>query len=70
MILSFQEKSLKKFMEFKDKGKTIVLASHGQSHMQKCDKVIWIHDGVIRRYGDPEQVIEEYQNFAAEKKGS
>ena len=66
----FQEKSLKKFMEFKDKGKTIVLASHGQYHMQNCDKVIWLHDGVIRRYGDPTQIMEEYRNFAAEKKSS
>jgi len=68
--IAFQEKSFKKFMEFKEKGKTIVFVSHGRYHMQNCDKVIWLHDGVIRRYGDPTQIMEEYRNFAAEKESS
>lgn len=67
--ISFQEKSFNAFMEFKRKGKTIVFVSHAIDQIQRlCDKVIWIHDGIICGYGDPVHVVEEYKQFATDKK--
>jgi homopolymeric O-antigen transport system ATP-binding protein len=65
----FQEKSFDAFMEFKKRGKTIVFVSQAIDQIEKlCNKVLWIHDGVIRRYGKPKYVLDEYKLFAAEKK--
>lgn len=63
--ISFQEKSFNAIMEFKEKGKTIVFVSHDVNQIRAhCDNVLWIHEGVIRSYGPPPQVVEEYTQFA------
>ena len=28
-----------------------------------CDRVMWMHDGEIRKIGEPEAVLEEYKQF-------
>ncbi|HEX5358290.1 MAG TPA: ABC transporter ATP-binding protein [Candidatus Nitrosotalea sp.] len=67
--ISFQKKSFNTFMDFKKKGKTIVFVSHAIDQMEQlCDKVLWIHDGMIQKYGESLSVISEYRKFAAEKK--
>jgi ABC-type polysaccharide/polyol phosphate transport system ATPase subunit len=63
--ISFQEKSFNAFMEFKKKGKTIIFVSHAIDQMYDiCDKVLWLHDGVIKSYGESRKVIDEYKEFA------
>ncbi|MDE1817911.1 MAG: ABC transporter ATP-binding protein [Thaumarchaeota archaeon] len=67
--ISFQEKSFNTFMEFKKQGKTIVFVSHAIDQMEQlCDKVLWIHDGTIQKYGESLSVISEYRKFAAATK--
>jgi len=64
--LTFQEKSFKEFMKFKNDGKTIIFVSHSIDQVQTtCDKVLWLHDGMIRSYGDPKKVIDDYKQFAS-----
>lgn len=66
--IAFQEKSFKAFVEFKEKGKTIVFVSHNVEQVQRlCDKVLWIHNGKIRDYGLPSDVVEKYKQFAENK---
>ena len=66
--ISFQEKSFKTIMDFKKKGKTIILVSHAIEQIKKyCDKALWIHEGIIQSYGSPKKVVEEYEQFAAHK---
>lgn len=57
----FQEKCLKKISEFIDKGVTIVLVSHSTENIQQiCNKVLWIEDQKVRKFGETEKVIEAY----------
>ncbi|HXV38428.1 MAG TPA: ABC transporter ATP-binding protein [Nitrosopumilaceae archaeon] len=64
----FREKSFNALMDFRKKGKTIVFVSHQIDHVAKlCDKVIWLHDGKIRDYGQPDDVIKKYRQFAGDK---
>lgn len=64
--LTFQEKSFKEFMKFKNDGKTIIFVSHSIDQVQTiCDKVLWLHDGMIRSYGDPKKVIDDYKQYAS-----
>src|SRR6185436_18715512 len=30
--------------------------------LRTCNRVMWLHQGEIRRLGDPEEVVDEYQN--------
>jgi len=67
--ISFQEKSFKSFMEFKQKGKTIIFVSHSIDQIRKlCDKALWLHEGKIRSYGTASKVVDEYTEFARIKK--
>ena len=63
--ITFQEKSFNTFMKFKKYEKTIVFVSHNVDQMQHlCDKILWIHEGNVKSYGEPTKVIEEYKRFA------
>lgn len=62
--IPFREKSFNSFMEFKKKKKTIILVSHSMDQIEKlCDKVMLIHKGRIRAFGNPNEVIETYKKF-------
>lgn len=64
----FRQKSFDALMEFRRKGKTIVFVSHSIDQVKKlCDRVMWLHNGKIRDYGEPSDVIEKYKNFAETK---
>jgi len=62
--IPFREKSFNAFMEFKKKGKTIILVSHDPQQIKSlCDKAIWIHEGIIQSSGNPEKVVDDYTKF-------
>ena len=66
--LPFQEKSFNAFMDFKKRGKTIVFVSHSLENITRlCDKALWIHEGIIKAYGDPNTVAEQYRTFSQKK---
>jgi ABC-type polysaccharide/polyol phosphate transport system ATPase subunit len=47
-----------------NKERTVVIVSHSiPTLVDLCDKVMWMHDGVIREIGEPEAVLERYQEF-------
>lgn len=61
---TFYEKCMNKINEFKREGKTIFFVSHSASQMKKVsDRVIWMHYGTIREFGEKNQVIEKYTSF-------
>lgn len=69
--ITFQEKSFNAIMEFKKRGKTIVFVSHALNQIKEhCDKALWIHDGILQSFGDPNKVVNEYEFFALNKKGN
>ncbi len=60
----FQTKCYKKFEEFKEAGKTILLVSHDLGSVNKyCDRVILINRGHKIREGKAKEVIDEYKKL-------
>ncbi len=57
----FSLKCLDKFAEFKRRGKTILLVTHGLAMVQRfCDTAVWLDAGRIRAQGDPRRVVHAY----------
>lgn len=61
----FKKKSYAKMKELiADHDRTVVIVSHNiDTLLELCDKVMWMHDGEIKRLGDPKEVLDEYQEF-------
>lgn len=61
---TFYEKCIKKMEDFKSQGKTIFFISHSIGQMRTfCDRVIWLHFGKIREFGNSEEVLDQYKEF-------
>jgi hypothetical protein len=57
----FSLKCLDKFAEFKRRGKTILLVTHGLSMVERfCDEALWLESGENRTTGDPKRVVQMY----------
>ena len=57
----FSLKCLDKFAEFKRRGKTILLVTHGLGMVERfCDEAVWLDHGRLRAEGDPRRVVGEY----------
>lgn len=62
----FSLKCLDKFADFKRRGKTIVLVTHGLSMVERyCDEAVWVDAGRVRGHGDPRQVVHAYTTDVA-----
>lgn len=61
----FKKKSYKKMKDLiSDRKRTVVIVSHNISTLKElCDQVMWMHEGVIKKIGDPEEVLNEYTEF-------
>lgn len=61
----FKAKSLAKMKELiTDEDRTVIIVSHSIETLNElCDRVMWMHDGEIRKIGEPETVLEEYKQF-------
>lgn len=59
--MQFQEKCREKFAEFKDKGKTVIVVSHGLGEMRTlCDKAAWLDHGKLVEVGPAAQIVDNY----------
>ena len=61
----FKKKSYEKMKSLiSDKDRTVVIVSHSiETLKQLCDTVMWMHEGQIKRIGDPDEVLDEYVAF-------
>lgn len=61
----FKKKSYNKMKSLiSNKDRTVVIVSHNIETLKElCDTVMWMHDGQIKRIGEPGPVLEEYVNF-------
>ena len=58
---SFQKKSLNKILEFRRKGKTMLLVSHDLHTVERiCNRVLLLEKGELLFDGEPRSAIEEY----------
>ena len=67
--IHFKEKSYNKMKELiSDDTRTVVIVSHStKTLVELCDKVIWLHDGLIKDEGDPATIMEKYEAFMREQ---
>lgn len=61
----FKKKSYEKMKSLiSNKDRTVVIVSHSiETLKQLCDTVMWMHEGQIKRTGDPNEVLDEYVAF-------
>lgn len=65
----FQEKCMKKMLELKKEGKTMVFVSHSKEAVEfLCDRAIWILDGKIQMDGKTKDVLDSYTKRLNEKR--
>ena len=67
----FQHKSFARIREFRDKGCTIFLVTHGLGDVRElCDRVILLDKGAVVRDGPPDEVIDYYNVLITEKQNA
>lgn len=61
----FKKKSYEKMKSLiSNKDRTVVIVYHSiETLKQLCDTVMWMHEGQIKRIGDPNEVLDEYVAF-------
>ena len=58
---SFQQKCREKIEDFRQRGKTIILVSHGLSDVANiCDNVAWLDKGQLRAIGPAVEIVSKY----------
>ena len=59
--VTFQQRCLEKFVEFRNEGRTIILVTHDLGSVRNmCDRAIWLEYGRIEGEGDPADLVEAY----------
>ena len=59
----FQDKCLQRIAEGAHAGLTVLFVSHDmEAIMRICNRVMWINSGQVVKIGEPEAVVDEYQN--------
>ena len=59
-----KEKSLNRVKELRSDDRALILVSHAmQTLRDTCNDVAWLHKGKLIQRGEPNQVIDAYQEF-------
>ena len=61
----FKKKSFNKMKQLiNDKDRTVIIVSHSNDTISSlCNKVLWLNDGELVKYGDTKEVLKEYIEF-------
>jgi len=61
----FKKKSYNKMESLiNDTNRTVIIVSHSLGTLKKlCDQVLWLHEGEVKKIGNPDEIIEEYEQF-------
>ena len=60
--LAFQQKCFERIEHFRRKGCAILMVSHDIEQVKAiCDRVIWLRDGKIVAFGEPQSVVDQYE---------
>ncbi|MCH1982170.1 ABC transporter ATP-binding protein [Ruminococcus sp. OA3] len=61
----FKKKSYQKMKELiMDKDRTVIIVSHSSDTIRElCTSVLWLHEGEIKMLGDPQEVMDKYEEF-------
>lgn len=59
--VTFQQKCMEKFVDFRNEGRTIVLVTHAMASVKDmCDRAIWLEHGNLAAEGDPSELVDAY----------
>lgn len=59
--VTFQQRCLEKFVDFRNEGRTIVLVTHAMNTVKEmCDRAIWLSHGRVTGEGDPTELVDAY----------
>jgi len=59
--VTFQQKCMEKFVDFRNEGRTIVLVTHAMNSVRDmCDRAAWLEHGRLVDLGDPAELVEAY----------
>ncbi|MDA8336316.1 MAG: ABC transporter ATP-binding protein [Peptococcaceae bacterium] len=62
--INFREKCMDRIARMQKEGVSVVLVSHSLGDVERiCDKVLWIHRGMIMGYGDAGKVAADYRAY-------
>ncbi len=62
--IEFQKKCMKKMMDFKINGVTIVFVSHSLEDVNRiCDRVAWIDNHAVKMIGNPIEILKIYSSM-------
>jgi ABC-type polysaccharide/polyol phosphate transport system ATPase subunit len=60
----FRKKSFKKMRQLCKEARTIVLVSHALGSIRDlADQSVWIHNGEVAMFGEPDGVVDAYEKF-------
>jgi ABC-type polysaccharide/polyol phosphate transport system ATPase subunit len=60
----FKEKSLNRVKELRSDDRALILVSHAmQTLRETCNDVVWLDKGKVISRGEPNKVIDAYQEF-------
>ena len=61
----FKKKSNKKMKELiMDNNRTVIMISHSIETLRSmCDRIIWLHQGEIKMIGEPNEILDKYNEF-------
>lgn len=59
----FQQKCMRFLRKFQERGSIFFVSHDTGAMMSFCDRIVWLHEGSIRRHGDPKEVCEDYLAF-------
>jgi lipopolysaccharide transport system ATP-binding protein len=66
--LGFALKCYRKIAEYKEKGGSIILVSHGMQLIRNtCNKVLWLDKGEVIGYGETQSICDDYEKFILQK---
>lgn len=58
----FQEKCFRKFRDFKNDGKTVIMVSHTMSSiLDMCDQAAWLNKGTLMAAGSAKETVKAYK---------
>lgn len=58
----FRKRSLTRLRALRDTAGAVVLASHTlQEVRENCTKALWLHEGHMEMFGDPDEVVDAYE---------
>jgi ABC-2 type transport system ATP-binding protein len=65
---AFTKRCLARATDFSERGTTMVVVAHDMSLIREhCTRAIWVEAGNIRADGDPERVVDAYEDFMARR---